>query len=70
MGNAFQTRPERGDREYLWGWLGPLVVSILVFLTRVVRLDAIKTLVFDETYYVKDAYGLIKRGYEVQWPKD
>nr|WP_236585939.1 phospholipid carrier-dependent glycosyltransferase [Mobiluncus curtisii] len=70
VGNAFQTRPERGDREYLWGWLGPLVVSILVFLTRVVRLDAIKTLVFDETYYVKDAYGLIKRGYEVQWPKD
>lgn len=70
MGNAFQTRPERGDREYLWGWLGPLVVSILVFLTRVVRLDAIKTLVFDETYYVKDAYGLINRGYEVQWPKD
>lgn len=70
MGNAFQTRPERGDREYLWGWLGPLVVSILVFLTRVVHLDAIKTLVFDETYYVKDAYGLIKRGYEVQWPKD
>ena len=70
MGSAFRARPQRGEREYLWGWLGPLVVAFLVFLTRVVRLGAIKTLIFDETYYVKDAYGLIKRGYEVQWPKD
>ena len=70
VGSAFRARPQRGEREYLWGWLGPLVVAFLVFLTRVVRLGAIKTLIFDETYYVKDAYGLIKRGYEVQWPKD
>lgn len=70
LGSTFRVRPARSDREYLWGWLGPLIVAILAFLSRVIRLGAIKTLVFDETYYVKDAYGLIKRGYEVQWPKD
>lgn len=53
-----------------WGCYGPLVVMLVAFASRLWRLGAIKTLVFDETYYVKDAYGLIKRGYEVQWPKE
>lgn len=70
LSTPFQERPRRGETAHLIGWLGPLVVAVLVFLTRVVRLGAIKTLIFDETYYVKDAYALIKRGYEVQWPKD
>lgn len=58
------------SREYLWGWLGPLGVMLLAFMSRVWRLGEIKTLIFDETYYVKDAYGLLMRGYEVQWPKE
>lgn len=63
-------RPRPGSREALWGILGPLVAALLAFLSRIIRLGSIKTLVFDETYYVKDAFGLLKRGYEVQWPKD
>ena len=27
-------------------------------------------LVFDETYYAKDAYSLLKFGYERNWPPD
>lgn len=66
----YGARPPTKSPSAHWGIYGPLVVTLLAFLSRVWRLGAIKTLVFDETYYVKDAYGLIKRGYEVQWPKD
>lgn len=51
-----------------WHWLGPLLVTLVAFLSRVINLGQIKTFIFDETYYVKDAYGLLQRGYEVQWP--
>lgn len=66
----FGARPQAHTSEAYWGLYGPLAVMLLAFFSRVWRLGTIKTLVFDETYYVKDAYGLIKRGYEVQWPKD
>lgn len=66
----YRARPPAKSPAAHWGMYGPLVVTLLAFLSRVWRLGTIKTLVFDETYYVKDAYGLIKRGYEVQWPKD
>lgn len=66
----FVTRPEMKSPEAKWALFGPLAVMVLAFISRAIRLGSIKTLVFDETYYVKDAYGLIKRGYEVQWPKD
>lgn len=67
---GFGARPGLKSSQARWGIYGPALVSLLAFLSRVLRLDSIKTLVFDETYYVKDAYALVKRGYEVQWPKD
>ncbi|MFI2753324.1 dolichyl-phosphate-mannose--protein mannosyltransferase [Cellulomonas sp. P22] len=54
-----------GDR--LTGWLWALAVTAFAGLLRFVRLGTPGTLVFDETYYVKDAYSLLRRGYEAQW---
>ncbi|GAA3673715.1 phospholipid carrier-dependent glycosyltransferase [Nonomuraea antimicrobica] len=48
----------------LLGWAGPLAVAIFGGLLRFLRLGEPKALVFDETYYAKDAYSLIVHGVE------
>lgn len=50
-------------------WLGTLVVTALGALLRFGNLSNPKTLVFDETYYVKDAWTLGKTGVERNWPE-
>ncbi len=57
-------------RDRLWGWLGPLLVTALAAVLRFVDLGRPPTLVFDETYYVKQAYTLLTVGYEARWPED
>ena len=52
----------------LWGWLGPLLVTALAGVMRFWRLGQPHQLVFDETYYVKQAYSLLQVGYELHWP--
>lgn len=52
----------------MWGWLAPLIVAVLGGVARFVRLGYPPKLVFDETYYVKGAYTLLKNGYENDWP--
>ena len=54
----------------LWRWAGPVLVTLLAAVLRLWNLGTPSTLVFDETYYVKDAYTLINLGYEGQWPDD
>ena len=54
----------------LWGWLGPLLVTALAGVMRFWRLGQPHQLVFDETYYVKQAYSLLQVGYELSWPKE
>ncbi|MGW0804127.1 dolichyl-phosphate-mannose--protein mannosyltransferase [Nonomuraea sp. NPDC002799] len=46
------------------GWLGPLLVAIFGGILRFVRLGEPKAVVFDETYYAKDAYSLLRHGVE------
>ena len=53
--------------DRLWGWLGPLLVAGLAGVLRLVDLGRPRTLVFDETYYVKQAYSLLHLGYEGVW---
>ncbi|MER6946439.1 phospholipid carrier-dependent glycosyltransferase [Nonomuraea sp. NPDC000554] len=48
----------------LWGWLGPILVTIFGGILRFVRLQDPRAIVFDETYYIKDAYSLIRFGVE------
>jgi dolichyl-phosphate-mannose-protein mannosyltransferase len=58
--------PTLTDR--LTGWLVTLSITAIAFAIRVVGLANPNKLVFDETYYAKDAYALLKFGYERQWP--
>jgi len=54
----------------LWGWLGPVLVTAVAAVLRFVDLGRPHQLVFDETYYVKQAYSLLQVGYELRWPED
>ena len=46
------------------------VATIIAAIIRMTGLDNVRTLVFDETYYVKDAWSLITLGYEGTWPNN
>ncbi|HEX4057090.1 MAG TPA: phospholipid carrier-dependent glycosyltransferase [Galbitalea sp.] len=48
--------------------VGPIAVTLLAAGTRLWNLGSPRALVFDETFYVKDAYTLSKLGYEGTWP--
>ncbi|MER7502120.1 phospholipid carrier-dependent glycosyltransferase [Nonomuraea pusilla] len=48
----------------LWGWVGPLLVALFGGILRFVRLGEPRAVVFDETYYAKDAYSLLRHGVE------
>jgi dolichyl-phosphate-mannose-protein mannosyltransferase len=47
-----------------WGWIGPLLVTAFGTFLRFNRLSLPPSIVFDETYYVPDALGIIKFGTE------
>jgi dolichyl-phosphate-mannose-protein mannosyltransferase len=48
----------------VWGWAGPLLVFAFGTYLRFYRLSAPKSVIFDETYYVPDALGILKFGAE------
>ncbi|MGE5134283.1 MAG: dolichyl-phosphate-mannose--protein mannosyltransferase [Gemmatimonadota bacterium] len=48
----------------IWGWVGPLLVTALGAYLRFNRLSVPRTIIFDETYYVPDAYGILHFGVE------
>jgi dolichyl-phosphate-mannose-protein mannosyltransferase len=54
----------------VWRWGGPIAVTTVAAATRLIGLGHPGSLVFDETYYVKDAYTLSQLGYEGSWPAD
>lgn len=45
------------------GWIAPIGVALLAFVLRVWNLGYPNKLLFDETYYAKDAWSLLKFGY-------
>ena len=49
------------------GWVVTGVVGVIAALLRLIGLGHPKTLMFDEIYYVKDAYALWHLGYEANW---
>ncbi len=59
-------RHPRARRVY--EWLAPLLVTLLAGALRLPDLAHPHALVFDETYYVKDAWTLLHLGYEGSWP--
>jgi len=48
----------------LWGWAGPLLVTALAAFLRFDRLSVPRGIVFDEHYYVPDAFGILRYGVE------
>jgi dolichyl-phosphate-mannose-protein mannosyltransferase len=48
-----------------WGWLGPLLVTAFGTFLRFNRLRVPRAIIFDETYYVKDAWSILNHG--VEW---
>jgi dolichyl-phosphate-mannose--protein O-mannosyl transferase len=50
------------------GWLGPLLVALFGGLLRFWHLGSPNGIIFDETYYAKDAYALWHGGFETNWP--
>src|SRR6201994_1147319 len=52
--------------DRLWGWLGPLLVTAFGAFLRFNRLRVPKALIFDETYYVKDAWSILNHGVELK----
>jgi dolichyl-phosphate-mannose--protein O-mannosyl transferase len=49
----------------LWGWIGPLLVTAFAAFMRFNRLSVPNAVIFDETYYAKDAWSILKHG--VEW---
>ncbi|MFJ6003461.1 dolichyl-phosphate-mannose--protein mannosyltransferase [Arthrobacter sp. NPDC092385] len=45
-------------------------MALIGGVLRFVRLGEPGSLVFDETYYVKDAYSMLQSGYEREWPEN
>ena len=48
-----------------WGWLGPLLVTAFGTFLRFNRLQVPRALIFDETYYAKDAWSILNHGVEL-----
>lgn len=53
-----------------WGWAGPLLVTLFGAFLRFNRLSVPKAVVFDETYYVGDAWGILQHGVEINHVKN
>ncbi|WP_431774662.1 dolichyl-phosphate-mannose--protein mannosyltransferase [Streptomyces cucumeris] len=63
--------PTAAARIARWsGWAGPLLVALCAGLVRFWRLGSPDNVIFDETYYAKDAWSLWEFGYEGTWPKN
>ena len=54
----------------LWGWGGPLLVTLFGGFLRFYRLGVPHWIVFDETYYVPDAYSILRHGVELNHVKN
>jgi len=54
--------------QRLYGWLAPTLVTLLAAILRLWNLGHPHSLVFDETYYVKDAWSQWVLGYAAKWP--
>ncbi len=64
----WESRSARVQRAARWG--APALVVVTAAVTRLWGLGHPSTLVFDETFYVKDAWTLTNLGYEASWPAE
>ncbi|MEU1162756.1 phospholipid carrier-dependent glycosyltransferase [Streptomyces sp. NPDC005921] len=68
---ALGVPPVLAERITRWSaWGGPLLVTLMAGVLRFWNLGSPKAVIFDETYYAKDAWALVHRGFEVNWDKN
>lgn len=60
------TSPLRRQRLDIWA---PILLTAFAAVLRITNLQTPQTLVFDETYYVKDAWSQWLLGYTADWPE-
>ncbi|MFJ4985914.1 dolichyl-phosphate-mannose--protein mannosyltransferase [Streptomyces sp. NPDC088732] len=73
---GYEARPWTDIRERLVppfgasraGWLGPLLVAVFAGVLRFWDLGRPHDVVFDETFYAKDSWSMLRFGYEGTWP--
>jgi dolichyl-phosphate-mannose-protein mannosyltransferase len=56
--------------DRVWGWAGPLLVAAFGAFLRFTRLAIPHAVVFDETYYAKDAFSILRFGVEHDYVKN
>ncbi len=49
-------------------WLVTIGITVMAFVLRVINLGFPHKVIFDETYYAKDAWAILQSGYERKWP--
>jgi dolichyl-phosphate-mannose-protein mannosyltransferase len=54
-------------RDGIWGWICPLAVTAFGGFLRFNRLAVPRAIMFDETYYAKDAWSILRNGVEWCW---
>src|SRR6516225_1785947 len=74
---AKDSRPQLRSRlippltgSVFWGWAGPLIVTLFGAFLRFDQLGTPHAVIFDETYYVPDAYGILTHGVEINHVKN
>ena len=66
---VFGLAPELAARLARWSaWGAPLLVALVAGVLRFWQLGSPHAVIFDETYYAKDAWSLLHHGYEATWP--
>ena len=60
----------RSAQAKIWAWAGPLLVMVIGGFLRFWQLGRPHQLVFDETYYVKQGWSMMKFGYEKKVPEN
>jgi dolichyl-phosphate-mannose--protein O-mannosyl transferase len=64
------TTPAARLKEIAAKWAAPAAITAMAGLMRLWNLGFPHKLVFDETYYVKDAYSLLTNGVEMNWGEE
>ncbi len=55
--------PAHYGSDSFWGWVAPLVITVLAGVLQFWHLTTPHDITFDETYYAKDAYSLLVKHY-------
>ncbi|MCZ4499974.1 MAG: pmt [Marmoricola sp.] len=63
-------RKRRIDADPVIGWAATIGVTMVAAFLRLWNLDYPKALLFDETYYAKDAWSLVHHGYVTNYVAD